>query len=131
MDQQKEVVILFADIMNSALLSYFLSPVEYDGILQQFGDCAKKSVAEIRKKYLIASSEIEWGCAGDELKAFIIPKNQDPNGIQNALKAAVDLAFHLKVGWLFSDSNTDRIKNQKAPTDLGVGINIGPVSLPK
>lgn len=125
----KNGVMLFADIMNSALLAYFLNPLEYDDILREFRTWAGKSVNEIAKDYTIKESEIESGCAGDELRTFIVPEDQGDEAILRALRAALDLAFRVKINWLFSSPNMSRIRQDKAPTDIGVGIHVGPVAV--
>lgn len=120
-------VLVFADIMDSAFLSYFLSTSEYDQLIDNFHRCAEDCVTQIRKEYDIKAEEIEYGCAGDELKLFLITENGNVERIRHLFKAILDLAFRLKILWLFSDSNIKRIEDHKAPTDMGVGIHAGPV----
>lgn len=124
---ERQGVILFADIMDSAFLSYFLSAKEYDQLVGDFHHCAICCVQEVIKEYEIKPEEIEYGCAGDELRAFLIAKINNSKRIKELFKAVLDLAFRLKIMWLFSDSNIKRLEDHKAPTDMGVGIHTGPV----
>lgn len=124
---ERQGVILFADIMDSAFLSYFLSAKEYDQLVDDFHNCAICCVQEVIKEYKIQPAEIEYGCTGDELKAFLIAEIGNTERIRELFKAVLDLAFRLKIMWLFSDSNIKRLDDHKAPTDMGVGIHTGPV----
>jgi class 3 adenylate cyclase/tetratricopeptide (TPR) repeat protein len=124
---ERQGVMLFADIMNSAFLSYFLSAKEYDHLVDDFHNCAIDCVNRVMKDYEIKPEEIEYGCAGDELTAFLIAEISKTERIKELFKAVLDLAFRLKIMWLFSDTNVKRLEDHKAPTDMGVGIHIGTI----
>jgi tetratricopeptide (TPR) repeat protein len=63
----------------------------------------------------------EWSIRGDEVCIILYTNEQ-----QDALRV-LELAILLKVAWLVSNYNEERIKNYKPPIEIGIGINTGPV----
>jgi class 3 adenylate cyclase len=119
--------ILFADIANSALVSDFLSIQDYAGVIQDFRCCAEESLSEVARKHGVSPNEVEKGFAGDEFHFFLVTEERDLFDSPRAMEIALDMAFRLKLKWLFGKTNCERMDSDKAPLDLGIGIHVGPI----
>jgi len=129
---RRHAVMLFADIMNSSQLSDSLTVEEYYSVVQEFRTCSEGVVSDVLRRYQIRSRDVEWSSVGDELKVFCVPEEAPPDRmlsqkLAHAALCLIDLAFRLKIAWLASSTNSSRLKEHKAPVDLGVGIHAGPV----
>lgn len=131
--EKKRVVILFADIMNSASLADSLSVEEYDSVVREFRECSEVVLREIQQRIAdeneFTGCKIESGFAGDELKAIFIPARQHKNELRppDETELALDLAFRLKIKWILSKTNKQRLRDGKSPVDIGCGIHVGDV----
>ena len=127
-DEPKYAVIMFADIMNSSQLSDSLPVQEYDDVVEEFQTLSRATRDTALQHWEFDTSEYESSSVGDEMKVFIVPHRQEPKRIAEAVAAAAETAIQLKMEWLNSGINVRRILDEdKVPTDLGIGIHVGPV----
>lgn len=140
--------ILFADIEHSVMISSALSPRDYDKLVNAFQRAMMTLVDALRQQNLFVS---EYGIIGDQLSIFFY----DPDEVRRnflldgpveldsetrktlvatcrhaneqltfgALKAAIQL----KNIWLTQDFSEERVREHRAPLNLGIGINMGQV----
>ncbi|MBF0344520.1 MAG: hypothetical protein HQL06_09860 [Nitrospirae bacterium] len=116
---QVPAFILIGDIMGSVALADVLPFKEYAEILRQFSDMSYE-LAEQTK------GVDHFDVRGDEVLLIMLC---DDNGDQ-AYKVMniINFARILKVRWLMSDFNKNRITEQyKRPIDIAIGINYGRV----
>jgi len=148
--------LLFVDLINSASLSFYQSPVDYDSILSDFqeelwGIC-KSFPTEDNVATPIESLEFELDIRGDQLCVFVYDKEElyrnylfneyrsNPSIIQplkkhslerNAILVyiAIRLAVQLKTNWLLCEINKKRIADRKDPLEVAIGLHFGRVIL--
>ncbi len=120
----RNIVILFADVMNSSEIANNLSLCEYYNFITNFQNCFR----EVCEFYENGIPDISMCCdtRGDEgcLK-MIVPDNNEL--IAQAIDEAIRIAIDLKRTWLFTSYNEDRIEAKLLPNDLGIGIHSGKI----
>jgi class 3 adenylate cyclase len=144
-DRPKEclAVILFADLMSSAVLADSLDDNEYQITIREFHEIARKvhglvfgTDSDPKEEYSPRTRPV-----GDEVMLLVpcrqaqcvrenenlVPSDPDSMDVHDAIYAALRFARHLKLEWLMSDRNVARIRSNKRPLDLGIGINVGPI----
>ncbi|RJO73960.1 MAG: hypothetical protein C4523_01530 [Myxococcales bacterium] len=136
-ETEKIAAIMFADIMNSSEYANVMSTTSYHNFIIKClqGICADEAVyfnsAHPEYKPLPEFSTPEqlnqdYTCqfrtVGDEIRVFLYSGDEyaDTNNL-------LEIAVRMKLRWLFSDFNKTRIKQNKAPEDLAIGIHTGPV----
>lgn len=130
---QMYATIMFVDIQGCSEISNHLGLKDYNSFLTEFRKCAediyKTKVEDDNKDYI--SFEVN----GDEAVFICLTQlnNSGPAGHSNERIAGneavllLDIAVSLKLKWLISKENQKRINDNKMPTDLGIGINYGPI----
>lgn len=123
-----EAVILFADIIGSVSTATEYSAEEYDHFMQQFHECALHARAAV--EFWKTSGEFKYllEARGDEVVLVI---GADEPATSSAVKAALAYAVALKLNWISSPYNLNRLKNGDLPTDLSVGLHKGLVTVRK
>ena len=122
---EKWATILFADIAGCAEVSNHHDLQRYSEFLKQFHEAA----SEVRKRVLSRYSEpqeMEFSVRGDEV-CLILHKGKDAASYFEDMKRGILYAIFLKLGWLLSDHNQQRIESALLPMNLGIGIHHGPV----
>lgn len=120
MKQKKIATILFADIANSSDISNHLNLYEYDEVISEFQLIASKLATYFTKKFGYRKDEIEFSTSGDEARLFTYSGSEKKD-----TECSILFAILLKIWWLVSKFNIKRTKQNKAPEDLGIGINRG------
>ncbi len=133
--QEKVASILFADIMNSSEYANVMSTSNYHNFMIK----TLKAICEDEENYFISlhpeyrplsakgdKKNEEFNCqfiaAGDEIRVFLYSGDEwaDTNHL-------MEIAIRLKLRWLFCEFNKTRVKQNKSPEELAIGLNTGPV----
>jgi hypothetical protein len=132
-----EAVILFADIIGSVNIADERSLVEYDGILEEFHECAQRAfpVGEYPQTgrlpgclmYQVRGDEAALVRQVPELEELLGPDDQPKVSRQNVLNDSVHYAVQVKLAWLLSGYNLCRLHNDQLPRDVSVGLHVGRV----
>ena len=135
----RRAIILFADIIGCSEVSNNRSIEDYDVFINEFHDICVKTRDLLFPKKEYSVEEIESSIKGDEIclilhsgrdiesdyfSSFEIEKDKIVKDVSNSILFAVGI----KLTWLISQYNRERIKCSLLPRDLGIGIDIGPVS---
>lgn len=133
-----DTVILFADLVNSVAISDQINYLEYDRLLNEFQLCMANALKE---DFKLGELGVEARIVGDQLSLFTYDLNENIEADESStnennleLKKAKEerifkilkLAVKLKLSWLTSESNINRITSQRKPHGIGIGIHIGP-----
>lgn len=142
--QQREAVILFADLMQSSELANIWALSDYDEFMKEF----QKELGEVVKEFIKGKPSynspicpsLEADIRGDEicLKLFRAIKNlsensteakakEQLNNLKEDVKSALQIAIKMKRRWLLCSKNRERIKEGRPIFDIGIGINQGPI----
>jgi class 3 adenylate cyclase len=143
-------IVLFADLVGCSEISNEKLPWEYADVLQQFGKAAQEAfnVAKLgwwtsyakEGKKIHPLKIMETNMGGDEVAIFLHPEDlrsdfEEASGeydlYEIALRKVLMFAFSLKLNWLFSKYNIERLENKMQPRDIGIGIHCGNVYLQK
>ena len=136
--QEKVAAILFADIMNSSEYANVMSTTNYHLFIIK----SLKEICADEEAYFCGTSpqykplpnhptkeqleQTDYNCqfraVGDEIRVFLYSGNEDAD--TNYL---AEIAIRLKLRWLFCEFNKTRVKQNKPPEELAIGINTGPV----
>ena len=134
----RKATIVIADIIGCAEVSNNMNIVDYDKFLKQFHGVAKRVEKLLFPMEEYTVEEFEHTVRGDET-CLIIHSGGDLGTSNNNLdekqksfihkdvKNAILFALSLKLLWLISNYNQQRVKDNLIPRDLGIGINHGPV----
>jgi tetratricopeptide (TPR) repeat protein len=150
--QQREAVILFADLINSSELANIWTLSEYDDYVKSF----QKELGEVVKQFIQSKTNykseicpfLEAEIRGDEicLKLYRAIKNKTEdqtkeqtedqakeqlNILKEDVKSALQIAIQMKRKWLLCPKNEERIREGRPIFDIGIGINQGPILLGK
>lgn len=130
--------ILFADIVGCAEVSNELSPQKYDEFVSEFHRIGMDVQALLFPQGEYTVEEFELAVRGDEVCLILhtTPEVSGDTWVQDKaaqrkrreeVEKAVLFAVCLKMLWLVSDYNKQRVANHLLPRDIGVGIHHGPV----
>ncbi|MBI3815112.1 MAG: hypothetical protein HY279_11715 [Nitrospinae bacterium] len=133
MEQNKDnlyvATILFADLAGCSEISNNVKVSEYNKIIREFHEISYELKGAILSDY--SSEQIEFKASGDEVciilhsgKSFSNdnePTEESERDVGNAIRFAVGI----KLKWLLSEYNIERIKNRLNPRNLGIGIHSG------
>lgn len=142
--------ILFADLENSVMLSATLPPADYDDLLQHYHQAMAAVVEELKAQgYPVG----EYSIIGDQLALFLydpgeILRNASMDGKhpaegadrqaliaqsrasnENLVFSALRAAIQIKSRWLVEPYNQERVRGQREPLGLAVGLHSGRVYL--
>ncbi|MDJ0762495.1 MAG: tetratricopeptide repeat protein [Myxococcota bacterium] len=120
-------IILFADLVDSSILSHILSPIEYNNIVKHFQKSATEIVNETLNNAIISNCHLNVDVRGDELCLILALKNPDDKKLEELVTTFLQIAIRLKRKWLLVESNEERINKGQSPLDLAIGIHSGPV----
>lgn len=135
--REKIAAIMFVDIMNSSEYANVMSTANYHNFIIKSlqSICADEAAyfMETHPTYQALpdystreDSKAEYSCqfrtVGDEIRVFLYSGNEfaDTNNL-------MEIGIRLKLRWLFSEFNKTRIKQNKPPEELAIGINTGPI----
>ena len=124
-------VVMFADIIGSVDFADALGSKDYQRLLREFRHnaldvcCHLNASGEQGRYQLDGRPQVR----GDELCLLILcPKDDAKSDIGvRETRAAVRLAREMKIRWLTSPFNWERVSDGKRPIDIAIGINIGRV----
>ncbi len=134
--QEKITTIMFCDIMNSSEYANVLSTTNYYRYIVK----ELKRICAEERDYFVAhhpeyttlpshiapDSNTEYTCqfsaVGDEIKVVFYSGDEWKDAFN-----MMECAIRLKLRWLFGEFNRNRISQNKAPEDLAIGINTGPL----
>lgn len=127
--------ILFADLAGCSEISNNVRVSEYNKIIREFHGISHRLKETVLSDY--SSDQIEFKACGDEAclilhsgNPFSYDENPGIPQIEDSIKDvgnAIRFAVGIKLKWLLSDYNKNRMKNYLMPRNLGIGIHIGPV----
>ncbi len=126
--------ILFADMVGCSEISNNSGVTEYNKILSQFHIIANEVKDKILNDY--SRDKIEFKVCGDETCIILHsgkPYSQDDRNLPSIedssedIKNIIRFALALKLKWLISDYNKERMRNFLTPRNLGIGIHLGQV----
>lgn len=116
--------VLLLDIMNSSEYANVLSVKDYyETFLREFNETVLRAADMYFKNYpgdFYDSSNYYVEVVGDEGRVFLFSDNPGRD-----VQTALDLAVLIKIAWINGSFNRSRIFQNKAPEDLGAGINSG------
>ncbi len=130
---ERYIVVLFADIVGCSEISNHTKLSEYNTFVSDFQELFK----EICNHYKVQRYEerdydfFQAQARGDEgcLKIFL---SRSDESLASDIDTAIMIALDLKRKWLFNEHNTDRIeKDGLLPVDIGIGIHAGKVFINK
>jgi tetratricopeptide (TPR) repeat protein len=138
--EQREAVILFADLMNSSELANNWSLPDYDKFVAVF----QKELGEVVKDFIKSKedyqskdgSALETDIRGDEICLKLYRATDKKTEIQKSILredviSALQVAIQMKRKWLLCPLNKGRIEEGRPVFDIGIGIHQGPVRLSK
>ncbi len=121
---------MFADVINSTELANVLTRSEYrKWVVDTLDRILTKTAAEYAPLYKKKAASLDAKWVGDEGRVFFsFPTAQAGTAVRHAF----DIALKMKTRWVLSELNTARIKQNKLPIDLSIGIHcaekVGPCS---
>jgi len=134
-----DATILFADMIDSSLLSHVYEPSEYDDLVAEFQKTAADVVADTvtKDQFTLCTPHVEVSVRGDELCLILgctekIGRSQHPKCHPNrCVWTALQVAIRLKRRWLLSEENKTRMTNRQPPLGVAIGIHAGTVIIKK
>lgn len=121
--------ILFADLAGCSEISNNVRVSEYNKIIREFHKISYDLRESILSDY--SPDEIEFKVSGDEVciilhsgKPFSHDK-EPPEENERDVGDALRFAVAIKLKWLMSNYNIERMKNRLNPRNLGIGIHSG------
>jgi class 3 adenylate cyclase len=136
--EQREAVILFADLMNSSELANNWSLPDYDNFVavfqEELGEVVEHFIQSKVAYQLNDNSALETDIRGDEICLKIYratdKKSEEQRKIlREDVASALQVAIQMKRKWLLCPSNQERIEAGRPIFDIGIGIHQGPVRL--
>jgi len=116
--------VLLLDIMNSSEYANVLSVKDYyETFLREFNDTVLRAAEMYFRLYpggAYDATNHYVEVVGDEGRIFLFSDNPGRD-----VQTALDLAVLIKIAWINGPFNRARIFQNKAPEDLGAGINSG------
>lgn len=130
--EQREAVILFADLMNSSELANNWTLPDYDNFVNVF----QRELGEVVKHFIQGKANykseicpfLEAEIRGDEicLKLFRATKDQRQI-LKEDVESVLQIAIQMKRKWLLCPKNIERIDEGRSIFNIGIGIHQGPV----
>ncbi len=136
--KEKIAAIMFADVMNSSEYANVMSTANYHNfIIKSLQSICTDEAAYFASQHPSNYKPLpefssrdqmreEFTCqfrtVGDEIRVFLYSGDEwaDTNNL-------LEVAIRLKLRWLFSEFNKTRIKQNKPPEELAIGIHTGSV----
>ncbi len=116
--------VMLLDIMNSSEYANVLSVRDYyETFLREYNETVRRAAHLYFSRYpggVYHEGNHSVEVVGDEGRVFLFSDNPGRD-----VQAALDLAVLIKIAWISGAFNRARIRQNKAPEDLGVGINSG------
>ena len=113
-----DAIIIFVDIINSTRYAEALLRHDYHEILAQLGTIGKN----IRRRFEFLGTHVD--IRGEEL-LIIIPVKADA---REPARAAIEIAYQIKIRWTFSAPNRIRIEENATPLNIAIGIHFGRIT---
>jgi tetratricopeptide (TPR) repeat protein len=126
---ERLATILFADIVGCAEVSNHYALSSYAKFLKQFHETARVAKERVLSSYS-DPEDMEWSVRGDEV-CLILHKGTTLTDYIEDINRAILYAILLKLEWLLSWHNEERIGRALLPTNLGIGIHHGLVWIDK
>ena len=117
-NDKKKAVIFFADVIGASEISNNRSVEDYDKVVSQFH---KKAI--LLKEIFFEDyngEDVEFSARGDEICLIIHSEDSEED-----IRRAVRYAFYLKLAWLGTDYNHERVTCQLDPREIAIGIHHG------
>ncbi len=128
-----EATILFADMVDSSMLSHVHDPSRYDRLVSSFQEMCAGTVEKMLRESEDKERHVEAMVRGDELCMILacsLPgKSQQDfdTRVHQCTWLALQVAIRLKRSWLLVPENKERIWNGQPPLGIAIGIHAGPV----
>ncbi len=134
-EAKKEVTatLPFADLIGSSEYANILGLDKYDEYINIFQ-------ATVKNIFLSETGKIDnkdFYIKGDEGCLIVYNslstenESEKNNIIEEEVDLAIKIAFRIKHEWFLKELNIDRIKSDKKPYEVGIGINTGKVTIAK
>lgn len=130
--QRVDATILFADLVDSSVLSHVYPPYAYDRLVASFQENAASVVSEMCEQLCAVASRVEASVRGDELFLILgcaksgMPEAEWQKRLQHCASLALQVAVRLKRRWLLEKHNRARINNGQLPLRIAIGLHAGP-----
>ncbi|MEW6558083.1 MAG: tetratricopeptide repeat protein [Elusimicrobiota bacterium] len=123
---KKNATLLFIDLIGSSNIANILSLEQYDRFLTSFHNVCISTIKNYFRRFYTKTEqqELEFSVKGDECSLFLYTREKARD-----LKIAIEIALQIKRRWLTEKINRDRVKQDKSPFDVGIGIHYGQVIL--
>lgn len=135
--KEKVAAIMFVDIMNSSEYANVMSTTNYHNFIIKSlqSICADEAAYFMKmnpqyrglpdystREQMATEYNCQFRTVGDEVRVFLYSGDEwtDTNNL-------LEIGIRLKLRWLFSEFNKTRIKQNKPPEELAIGIHTGPV----
>lgn len=136
---EEMAIVLFADLVGSAEISNQLGIAGYRDVVHElqrvliraYDDLFEK-LPEPQKAQVIVPDK-----RGDEVLVILRAGEPKPNVNTELIESklvywsefAIQVAIGMRMRWLASDWNSNRLRDTKSHTDIAIGIHAGPVSV--
>jgi len=127
-------VICFVDLIGSSAVSNELSPSNYwQDYVSSFYlaiERAKEAAHDAKLKYVDEkeNENVKWDYRGDELVGFVFLESEpDPVCVGEVIAHIVRFIYGLRLFWLGSLYNQERLKHHQVPRSVAAGIHYGRV----
>jgi len=134
--KEKVISIMFCDIMNSSEYANVMSTANYHNFIIKSlqSICADEAAyfSKIHPEYqslpeysgrdgIQKEFTAQFRTVGDEIRVFLYSGDEwaDTSNL-------LEIGIRLKLRWLFAEFNKTRIRQNKPPEDLAIGIHTGP-----
>ncbi len=140
----KQALVFFVDLVGSSSVSSERSIESYwrdyvrpfyvaiERVYSQYCLHDDASFSLVRRSNVSGDNAFLYSYRGDELIGMVLfPRKEDRFSprIQTAVQEVVRSLYVLKLFWLASRYNLERISDGLRPRDIAVGIHIGPINL--
>lgn len=123
--EEREAVILFADIVDSTAMAEELSLRAYGKVIWELQQIAEHVGSGFSKVCACPGSIAST--RGDEICLTFHSQPGQTAQLQRNVQLALQSAVNLKLMWLVSDYNRERIKQDHLPRDLAIGVHLGQI----
>ena len=128
-----EATILFADMVDSSMLSHVHDPPRYDSLVSSFQEMCADTVENALRESQDKERHIEATVRGDELCMILACSLPGKNHtafetrVNQCTWLALQVAIRLKRSWLLVEENKERIWHGQPPLGIAIGMHAGPV----